>query len=505
MLTNRRLLINAAINTLGFLAQVAVSFVMAPITIRALGDERYGLWSFVESFLAYMLLFDMGVAASLVRFVPRFVTSGDRDSLNRTYSACLLFFLAGAIVAAIVGWIGLTATERWMTIPDGIAPEMRWVVWIVVIHFALSLPLSVYPAMLDGLHAFVAKSATRTAFLLARIPILLAVFRTESPLVNMVLVLAVVNVFESLVLAALVYRWLPGLKFAPRQVDRATIRAVRGYSLDAFLAMLAGRLAFSTDGFVIGRLLNLAAIGHFAIANRLIDLAKTILRSATTILTPAVSASEARGDLNAVRGYVIHGTRLSLYLVLPIQIGLFIFGRQFLTLWIGQEMSDAATPALWVLNITLSLTIAQSVASRVLYGIGRIRTFARVTLLEGVVNVAISAILVSPLGIVGAAWGTTIPHIVCCLFVIGHVGRILDLPMSRYVRQAWMMPMAASAMPLTIWWLLCERVSDWSWLTLISCGVAGMLPYVAIVAAMEWRGVLKARRTRHLENQRAAA
>jgi O-antigen/teichoic acid export membrane protein len=505
MLTNRRLLTNAAVNTLGFLAQIAVSFVMAPITIRALGDERYGLWSFVESFLAYMLLFDMGVAASLVRFVPRFVTSGDRDSLNRTYSACLLFFLAAAVAAAIVGWIGLTATERWMTIPADIATEMRWVVWIVVIQFALSLPLSIYPAMLDGLHAFVAKSATRTAFLLARIPLLLAVFRTESPLVNMVLVLAIANVVESLVLAGLVYRWLPALKFVPRQVDRPTIRAVRGYSLDAFLAMLAGRLAFSTDGFIIGRLLNLAAIGHFAIANRLIDLAKTILRSATTTLTPAVSASEARGDFNAVRGYVIHGTRLSLYLVLPIQIGLFIFGRQFLTLWIGQEMSDAATPALWVLNITLSLTIAQSVASRVLYGIGRIRTFARVTLLEGVSNVAISAMLVGPLGIVGAAWGTTIPHVACCLFVIGHVGRILDLPTSRYFSRAWLTPLTVSTIPLAIWWLLSERVTDWSWPTLFGCGLGGMLPYGAIVAAMEWRGLVKARRERHAVHQRTAA
>src|SRR2546422_10504213 len=63
LLTNRRLLTNAAVNTLGFLAQIAVSFVMAPLTIRALGDDRYGVWSFVESFLAYMMLFDLGIAA----------------------------------------------------------------------------------------------------------------------------------------------------------------------------------------------------------------------------------------------------------------------------------------------------------------------------------------------------------------------------------------------------------------------------------------------------------
>jgi len=447
---------------------------------------RYGLWSFVESFLAYMLLFDLGVAASLVRFVPRFVTSGERGNLNRMYSACLMFFLAAAACAALIGWLGLSvAANRWIAIPPDLAPEMRLVSLVVVLHFALSLPLSVYPAMLDGVHAFVAKSVARTIFLILRVPLLLLVFRTPAPLLNMVLVLAAVNLFESLVLAWLVYRRLPGLRFVPREVDGETIRAVRGYSFDAFVAMLAGRLAFSTDAFVIGRLLNLPAIGQFAIANRVVDLAKTILRSATTTLTPAVSASEARGDLDAVRVFVIHGTRLSLYLVLPIQIGLFIFGRQFLILWIGPEYAAAATPSLWILNITLALTIAQSVASRVLYGMGRIRLFARVTLLEGIVNVIMSAALIGPLGIAGAAWGTTLPHIACCFFVIAHVGRLLGLSMKSYFRAAWLAPLVAATVPLIVWWPVSARVEVWSWTTLVGCGCLGLAPYAVLVAAIE--------------------
>jgi O-antigen/teichoic acid export membrane protein len=506
MLTNRRLLTNAAVNTLGFIAQIAVSFVMAPITIAALGDVRYGLWSFVESFLAYMLLFDLGVAASLVRFVPRFVTAGDRASLNRTYSACLIFFLGAAAIAALVGWFGLSfAADRWIAIPPELAPEMRLVALVVVAHFALSLPLSVYPAMLDGLHAFVAKSVTRTIFLLMRIPALMLVFRTAAPLLNMVLVLAVANVLESLILAWLVHRWLPQLRFAPRHVDRETIRAVRGYSVDAFIAMLAGRLAFSTDAFIIGRLLNVPAIGHFSIANRVVDLAKTILRSATTTLTPAVSASEARGDLDAVRAFVIHGTRLSLYFVLPIQIGLFVFGRPFLVLWIGPEYAAAATPSLWILNVTLALTIAQSVASRVLYGMGRIRTFARVTLLEGIVNVALSVILIRPLGIAGSAWGTTIPHIACCIFVIGMVGRLLGLSTGNYIRAAWLMPLAAAIIPLCLWWPLSDRVTTWTWPTLVGCGCIGLAPYAVLVAAIErfgWRPAVQ--KGDNIDQRRAA-
>jgi O-antigen/teichoic acid export membrane protein len=494
MTSHRRLLTNAAVNTLGFIAQIAVSFLMAPITIAALGDERYGVWSVVESFLAYMLLFDLGVGASLVRFVPRFLAAGDRGNLNRIYSACMVFFLMVAAVSAVVGWWALSISmNRWFHVPDAIRGEVGRVTLIVVIHFALSLPLSIYPAMLDGLQAFVAKSLTRTLFLLLRIPALLVVFRTETPLFNMTLVLAATNLVESLVLAAIVYRRLPGLRFAPREVDRETIRTVRGYSFDAFVAMMAGRLAFSTDSFVIGRLLNLTAIAHFRVANTIIDLAKTVLRSATTTLTPAISASEAVGDLDAVRSYVVHGTRLSLYFVLPIQIGLFVFGRPFFELWLPAGYAAAAAPSMWILNITLALTIAQSVASRVLYGVGRIRLFARITLLEGIVNVALSIALVRVMGIEGSAWGTTIPHLISCVFIIGYVLHLLHMPLPQYFQKAWRTPLMAAALPACVWWPLSANTNDWTWIKLFGFGFAGLLPYAALVAVIEWQARSRSR------------
>lgn len=484
-MTRRLMITNASANALGFLAQIAVSFVMAPITLRALGDERNGIWSVIESFLAYMLLFDLGVAASLVRFVPRFVATGDEAALNRVYSACLAFFCGIAIVAVLLGWTVLAVVLGSIAIPPAISGEVHLVAIVAIVQFAATLPLSIFPAMLDGLHAFVAKSLVRTAFLILRVPALLLALSTERALLNLVLVLAGINQVESLTMAWLVRQRLPRLRFVPGQVDRATIRSVSGYSLDAFLAMIAGRLAFQTDAFVIGRCVSLAAITHFANASRLIELAKSALRSATTTLTPAVSASEAHGDLIAVRAIVLHGTRLSLYLVLPIQIGLFMFGSPFLSLWLGPEYAAASFATLSILNLTLPLTIAQSVASRVLYGMGRIRLFARVALLEGAANLALSIALVGPYGIEGVAWGTAIPHAAFCLFVIGLVLRTLDLRLAEYLRRAWLGPVLCAIVLITVWHPISTRMDSWTWLRLIGSGIAGLLPYGATVAAAE--------------------
>lgn len=480
----RKLLSGAAVNVLGFLAQLAVTFVMAPIVLQALGKTRYGVWSFVESLLAYLLILDLGVGASLVRFVPRFVAGGDGAALNRVYSACLGFFLVIGAIVAVVGTSVVAVVGVGLDVPAELVGEVQWVLLAAVVHFAATLPFSIYPAVLDGLQAFATKSLTRTAFLLARVPAILFVLGTERPLFNLILVYAATNVVESLTLAILAYRWLPGLRFAPRSVNRATVREVCGYSLDAFLAMIAGRLSFQTDAFVIGAALGPAAITPFALANKLVDLSKAALRQATTTLTPAVSALQAADNLAAVRAMFLHGSRLALYAVLPIQVGLYVLGRPFLKLWLRADFDEASVPVLYVLAATLSLTVAQSAASRVLYGLGEIRLFARMALVEGVVNVLLSAALVLPLGILGVAWGTAIPHAAFCLFAVGCVLRRLDIGVSEYGRLAVVVPFALTTGLVALWW---TRPTPTTWAEFVAVGCFGMVPYAILVVTIESR------------------
>src|SRR5438445_6369784 len=102
----RRLLTSAAANWMGFAAQIAAAFFLAPILVHGLGDRRYGIWSLVESILAYLMLFDLGVAASVVRYVARFEATRDRDNLNRVFSTSVCIFAAAGIIALLLS-VGL--------------------------------------------------------------------------------------------------------------------------------------------------------------------------------------------------------------------------------------------------------------------------------------------------------------------------------------------------------------------------------------------------------------
>ena len=70
--SRRRIVTNVAANWLGFAAAVVVTFFMSPLLVHALGDRDYGVWALVDSVLAYLALFDLGIGAAFVRYAARF-------------------------------------------------------------------------------------------------------------------------------------------------------------------------------------------------------------------------------------------------------------------------------------------------------------------------------------------------------------------------------------------------------------------------------------------------
>ena len=370
--------------------------------------------------------------------------------------------------------------ERKLGAPGDVLPFML----LMLANLALTLPLSVFPTVLDGLQRFGTKSAVRLVCLALRVGGIVWVTQTRPGLLPLAVVFTVTNLLEHALMAACCFRFLPGLKLSYALIDRATLKAVRGYSVDAFLAMVAGRVTVQSGTLVIGGFLTLAAVTHYTIASRLIDMAKNLLRAATTTLTPAVSAREATGDLDGVRRVLLDGTRAVLYLVLPIHLGLLFFGALFLARWMNDERFAAwCFPAMAVLSATLTIGVAQSVASRILYGMGKLKLFARLALVEAAVNLALSLALVGPFGLVGVAGAVAVPNVLFCAFVIGYACFTLEVGAWQYLRASWAKPLCAASVPAAVWGLLTPVEATWP---ALAFGVAaGLVPFAAGVLALE--------------------
>jgi O-antigen/teichoic acid export membrane protein len=84
-------------------------------------------------------------------------------------------------------------------------------------------------------------------------------------------------------------------------------------------------------------------------------------------------------------------------------LGLIIFGRTILSLWLGEAEAEASTEALWYLTIAYWLLAINVVPHFILLAVGRMRFVAMSNLAAGIVLLVAMLVLVQPYGLVGVA------------------------------------------------------------------------------------------------------
>jgi O-antigen/teichoic acid export membrane protein len=201
-------------------------------------------------------------------------------------------------------------------------------------------------------------------------------------------------------------------------------------------------------------MMSTVAITYFSIGARIVDYCQEFVSSMAQIFVPMSSQSEAKGDLERLRKLYIAGNRVCALLILPITVILILLGKHVIRIWVGARYIPHSYPVLVVLIIPFTLMLMQGASGRVLFGIGKHQSLAKVTLLEGIANLILSIALVPPLGVVGDALGTAIP--LCCTFLLfmpRHLGKQLGVPVRSFLRQAYSLPLLLNLPLLGAVWL----------------------------------------------------
>ena len=476
----RRLYVNALANWSLFLANMLIAFFLAPFLIRVLGVGRYGVWVFVESILTYFMLFDLGIGAGVVRFISRYFSKNLPQEINRLVCSSLALFCALGLSALALGLALQPVLVPMVSKHTLAAGEVGIFMSLMLVLMALMVPLNIYPAILDGLERFQHKNMIRLFFVLVRTLALVFFIPDRPDLIRLGTIYIITALIEYLALALACRFFLPTLRYRWQYVDWLMLKEIMSYSLHAFLAMVAGRVSVQSGIVLIGIFLSAPEVTWYAIALRLVEFAKALPRSATSTITPAVSSLEAQGQQAAIRETFLRWTRVLLLLMVPVQVGLLIFGRPFLRLWIGtQEAADHCFPVLVVLAPSLLPVVAQSVAARVLYGIGVLKLFARATLVEAVLNLGAALILIHQAGILGVAWAATIPGILLSIAVVIYTCRLIDCHLSHYLYQAWLVPVILGGLIALFWFRYTGEIQNW-W-ELSTRLLLGLIPYSLVL------------------------
>ncbi len=449
-----RIIKNVSSNWLALGVNVAVGIFLSPFILHHLGDAAFGIWVLIFSITGYYGIFDLGIRSAIIRYVSKFHATGEVEELAKVVNTNLFLHMVTCVLSMIVTVVLSMYVDRWFKIPPEFHSAARWLLLMTGASVAVGFPLGVIGGILEGLQQYYVVSWMNIVSNLLRALLIVIALKHGGGLLTVAIITVGLGTLASLIRAMVAMRVVRvPLGFA--YVKWSTFTAVARYSSVTFVLLIATRLKFKSDEIVIGTMMSAAAITYFNIGARIVDYAGSVITALAQIFVPMASASEATGDMDRLRKIFVAGNRFCALTIFPMCVTLIMLGKSVIEVWVGRKYVATSYPVLVVMILPCTVLWAQGASARLLIGIGKHRTWAVVTIVEGISNVILSVILVRPYGIVGDAWGTAIPMFCSMiLFMPRHICRQLNIRLSAYVREAYLLPLLLCIPLAATLWLL---------------------------------------------------
>ncbi len=436
----RKLFANVFSNWTNLAISVLIAFLVSPILIDRLGDTLYGVWALIISVTGYFTVLDLGVNTAVIRFISRLEAAGDPREAQRVFSTSMALFLA---IGATVSVLALACAPLFLRLIDETeypSERILAVFAIIAVDVALGFLISVYIATLKAVNDFVRVNLVAIVARIAK-NILIVWMLTEG---YSLFTMGVIHFGETLFRLFAYWRIVrPRFRFRRDLCSRPLLGTLLNYSVYSLVISVATKAVFYTDSLLVTAMVGVEFVVYYAIPVALLLYLERLVYAMNSVVTPIVSSNEARADARANEAIYAFGTRYSLVPIVPVLTALWLYGGDFISIWIGPEKGAVSEPILQVLCLGYFAYASQIIANSVLKGISKHKVFAWILVAEAVANLALGIALGRTYGLIGIAWGATVALTVTnLLFVPLYACRVLGMSYARYMLRSYLPPLA---------------------------------------------------------------
>ncbi len=295
---------------------------------------------------------------------------------------------------------------------------------------------------------------------IGRIVAIITALKLGANLVALAIIQLTVALSRGLANMYLARRLYPECRAGSATWNRTHTRTVFAFGAVSSAIYVSQQVIFAADAIVIGAFLPVSMITLFVVGANLTDYTRAVVNGFAATITPRVSRLDAPSSRQELRQLVLEGAQLSMIVVLPIALTLFIRGGTFIGLWMGPAYAEPSGNVLAVLSIALAFWAGHQVVAVSLIGLNRHRPLAVAYLAEALTNLALSVALVQRTGIIGVAWATAVPSLIVTMVVSpALLRRVVGIAPSEIVTQVWLRPLMAMVPFALASWLLETRTS----------------------------------------------
>jgi O-antigen/teichoic acid export membrane protein len=391
---------------------VIISLGSTPFIVSTLGKSEYGLFSLVNSIIAYIVLLDLGFGSAVIRFNAKYISENNSTGQRNINGMFLLLFSAIGLVSLIASVILVfNFSSIFSSLSESELSILKTIFIIAAINVAVSFPLNIFSSIITAYERFVYLKVINLIRVVLSPAMMVLVLLFDFRSTGMVTVALVLNLTIG-VINVVFCRTKLNLTVRFTGFDTKLFKEIFSYSSYILLSSIAFQIYTNADPLIIGMFLGATPIAIFAIAAQLNTYILNFSNVLASFYLPKLTKMIVKGaDQAALMLELVKIGRIQALIVGYIVSGFVLFGQSFILIWLGPDYKYAYTVAL-IIIIPQITSIVQSLFATMLEAMNMHRVKAFIYFSVAILKVGLTFWFIRFWGITGCAIATAIGMII---------------------------------------------------------------------------------------------
>jgi len=195
---------------------------------------------------------------------------------------------------------------------------------------------------------------------------------------------------------------IPQMKLS-LEFNKDVFKEVFSFSIFTAINSITGNIVFRVDKMIIAYFLGPSAVTYYQIPFTIVQMANGFISSVIQHLFPAVSFLNSIGDRDKLKKMYIKTTKYIIAFSLIVFSGLVLFGKPFLKIWIGKEISEISYPLLVIISLVFFFISISNVGYYYYNGLGLSKVNMISSFVVAIAYIIFAIVLIPAFNLKGAA------------------------------------------------------------------------------------------------------
>ncbi len=177
-------------------------------------------------------------------------------------------------------------------------------------------------------------------------------------------------------------------------------------NLILFIPVIAINLYKVMDKIMLGNMTNVSNVGFYENAEKIINVPLGFITALGTVMLPRISNLTANKEKEKVKEYIDKSMEFSMFLSIPIALGLIAVGKEFAPIFFGEEFVQTGIIIQYLAITVIFISLANVIRTQYLIPNQKDNVFIISTIAGAIINLIINLLLIPKYETIGATIGT---------------------------------------------------------------------------------------------------